>query len=128
MLASFQSTSRPNDEKDSRTAPEVAIRRRRTSSAEAPDDGESVSPADIQRRKSTRVSEHDHFQYFGNYVASELRRIPNPETANIVQRKVARFLLDCLDVIDATDSRGSELTASMQWDPHDIKNEDPLSD
>ncbi|XP_055525843.1 uncharacterized protein LOC129718788 isoform X1 [Wyeomyia smithii] len=42
----------------------------------------------------------DSFQVFGNFVAEEIRKIPEPVVANQVQRKLTRFLMDCMDEVD----------------------------
>lgn len=49
-----------------------------------------------------KMDEMDSFQTFGNFVAEELRKIPNVTLANKVQRKLTRYLMDCLDEVDAT--------------------------
>ncbi|XP_055525915.1 uncharacterized protein LOC129718831 [Wyeomyia smithii] len=39
----------------------------------------------------------DSYQVFGNFIAEELRKIPEEKLANQLQRKLMRFLMDCLD-------------------------------
>lgn len=43
---------------------------------------------------------NDEFQIFGDFVASELRKIPDKATARRVQRKLQRNLLDYMDDMD----------------------------
>ncbi|XP_055543943.1 uncharacterized protein LOC129729408 [Wyeomyia smithii] len=42
----------------------------------------------------------DSYQVFGNFIAEELRKIPEEKLANQVQRKLTRFLMDCIDEAD----------------------------
>lgn len=41
--------------------------------------------------------EVDAFQTFGNFIASELRKIPDVAVANRIQRALTRNLMDLLD-------------------------------
>lgn len=43
----------------------------------------------------------DEFQVFGNFIASELRKIPDINNARRIQRKMQRVLLDYMDEMDA---------------------------
>lgn len=58
----------------------------------------------------------DRYQIFGNYVASELRRLPD-SSANRVQRKLARFLLDCVEEIE------DEVDYEQQKEPIALQSE-----
>lgn len=51
-------------------------------------------------RALKKMDEVDSYQVFGNFVAEELRKINNLATANKVQRKLTRVLMDCLDEVD----------------------------
>lgn len=39
----------------------------------------------------------DEFDVFGEYVASELRSLSDPQSAQRVRFKVGRFLMDCIE-------------------------------
>lgn len=47
-----------------------------------------------------KMEENDSFQVFGDFIASELRKIPNKVDADRVQRKLQRTLLDFMDELD----------------------------
>lgn len=47
-----------------------------------------------------KTNDVDSFQIFGNFIAEELRKIPNQQTANKIQRKLTRTLMDCLDEME----------------------------
>lgn len=67
------------------------------------DEGKAVALNGLERALKV-MDNTDSYQIFGNYVASELRRLPN-DHANRVQRKIARFLLDCLEEIDEAENQ-----------------------
>ncbi|XP_058467109.1 uncharacterized protein LOC131440029 isoform X2 [Malaya genurostris] len=53
-----------------------------------------------EKRSVQKVEKIDSFQVFGNFVAEELRKIPDQVLANQVQRKLTRYLMDCMDEVD----------------------------
>lgn len=57
------------------------------------------------QRALEKMEEVDSFQVFGNFVAAELRKISNESLANQVQRKITRFVMDCMDEVDASTSK-----------------------
>ncbi|XP_058812570.1 uncharacterized protein LOC131677055 isoform X1 [Topomyia yanbarensis] len=54
-----------------------------------------------EQQSVQKVEKPDSFQVFGNFVAEELRKIPDLVLANQVQRKLNRYLMDCMDEVDA---------------------------
>lgn len=84
-----------------RTSPEHTIgKRKRTSSEKNCDEYYKKAAFDGMQKALSKLDESDSFQTFGNYVASELRKISDIETANRIQRKLNRTLLDCFEDID----------------------------
>lgn len=47
-----------------------------------------------------KMEENDCFQIFGDFIASELRKIPSKVQADRIQRKLQRTLLDFMDELD----------------------------
>lgn len=53
-----------------------------------------------QALKKMNEEQNDEFKVFGDFIAAELRKIPNKVDANKVQRKMQRMLLDYMDELD----------------------------
>ena len=89
------------NETSKRTGHTIGKKRRTTSEKESDEYYKKVALDGMQKALS-RMDDEDSFQTFGNFVASELRKISNFETANRIQRKLNRALLDCIDEIDCS--------------------------
>ncbi|XP_053684032.1 uncharacterized protein LOC128734063 [Sabethes cyaneus] len=64
-------------------------------------DFKNVSPILASLQQSLQnIQKVDSFQVFGNFLAEELRKIPDRTLANQMQRKLTRFLMDCMDEVD----------------------------
>lgn len=55
---------------------------------------------DAMNKALKKMDENDSFQVFGDFIASELRKIPDKTNADRIQRKMQRVLLDCMDELD----------------------------
>lgn len=75
------------------------------------------------KRALQKMEESDSFQAFGNFVATELRKIPNQTAANNIQRKVQRKLLDCIEDYEMCSK--SSINASSQTEEYDLIEYDP---
>lgn len=80
-------------------APENINRKRRKIDCHpSPEDGsKKVALEGMQRALASLEEREDAFQIFGNFVASELRKIEDPMMANRIQRVLTRNLMDLLD-------------------------------
>ncbi|XP_065076324.1 uncharacterized protein LOC135699894 [Ochlerotatus camptorhynchus] len=72
----------------------VAKKRKKTESSESL---KVLAIEGMQRALNKMDGDVDSFQTFGNFVASELRKIPDSAVANRVQRTLTRNLIDLLD-------------------------------
>lgn len=66
-----------------------------------PEDPTKAIALEGMRTAIQKMTEVDSFQVFGSYVAEELRKIPDVNEANRLQRKLARVLIDSLDDMEA---------------------------
>lgn len=55
-----------------------------------------------------KMTETDTFQTFGNFVAEELRKIPKPCDAHVIQRKIQRVLLEYWDNLEGSSTANSD--------------------
>lgn len=65
-------------------------------------DGTKKAALDAMNQALKKMNEemNDEFKIFGDFIAAELRKIPNKIDANRVQRKMQRMLLDFMDELD----------------------------
>lgn len=113
MFSQFQNFESQSDTENASKSTGVAVRNKRSQSSAPPTDNYKKVAIEGMQRALKQMEEHDSFQVFGNYVASELRKIHNPDLANKVQRKIASFMLKCLDEID---EEAGPSECSMQYD------------
>lgn len=59
----------------------------------------------VNQLKEQRQKREDEFDAFGKYVATELRSIRDPSSAQRVRFKVARYLMDCIEFEHQTTSQ-----------------------
>lgn len=79
----------------------VDTRKKRKSEVKATpvDDCKKVA-MDAMNKALKKMDESDSFQVFGDFIASELRKIPDKANAVRIQRKMQRVLLDAMDELD----------------------------
>lgn len=78
---------------------------------------------DGMKRALQKMEESDSFQTFGNFVAAELRKIPNKTEANIIQRRVQRKLLDYIDEYEMNSE--SRVNVASQTEHYNLIDYDP---
>lgn len=61
----------------------------------------AIKAMNTAKEKINQEPASDEFQIFGNFIASELRKIPDINNARRIQRKMLRVLLDYMDEMDA---------------------------
>lgn len=76
------------------------------------------------KRALQKMEESYSFQTFGNFVAAELRKIPNKTEADVIQRKVQRKLLDCIDEYEIS-SKAISNNVATQTEEYDPVDDDP---
>lgn len=67
----------------------------------------NVVPEKVKSELPNLRDHGDSFQAFGNFVAAELRKLPDSLVANRIQRTLTRTLMDLLDQADAEDDKPS---------------------
>lgn len=101
----FQSFDTQSDAGSTSKSTGIPDRKKRAKLTAVPtDDCKSIALKGMQRALE-KMEEVDSFQVFGNFVAAELRKISNESLANQVQRKITRFVMDCMDEVDASTSK-----------------------
>lgn len=91
--------SQSDEESISKSCPIVPATKRRKVAETPIDNSKSIALEGMQQALN-KMNDIDSFEVFGNFVAAELRKIPNSTLANKTQRKIARFVLDCMDEVD----------------------------
>lgn len=93
-------------DRSSTSTPTPQISKRRRLSQSSSVTGTSTSAAFIvaegmkdavEQLKQQRQKREDEFDAFGKYVATELRSLGDPNAAQRVRFKVARYLMDCIE-------------------------------
>ncbi|XP_062565486.1 uncharacterized protein LOC134227824 [Armigeres subalbatus] len=86
-------------------------KRKKKISRSLPDNDHStennVIPEKVKSELPNLRDHGDSFQAFGNFVAAELRKLPDSLVANRIQRTLTRTLMDLLDQADAEDDKPS---------------------
>lgn len=87
------------------STPEISKRRRlsQSSSVSATSPSAAYIVAEgmkgvVNQIKDQRQNREDEFDAFGKFVASELRSLYDPTSAQRVRFKVARYLMDCIEL------------------------------